>query len=94
MAAGMNPFIRSNFPEGGMDMRLTLIAITLVGVLAAGCSGAPQRDEPSSPDASVPVVQGGQMAPEFTLPQATGKPVTLSDLHGKPVLLYFSMGPG
>jgi cytochrome oxidase Cu insertion factor (SCO1/SenC/PrrC family) len=75
-------------------MRSTLIATTLVGVLAAGCSAAPQRNEPSSPGAFAPVVQRGQMAPDFTLPQATGKPVTLSDLHGKPVLLYFSMGPG
>ncbi len=75
-------------------MRTTLIVTTLVGVLAAGCSAAPQRDEPSSLGSSVPVVQRGQMAPAFTLPQATGKPVTLSDLHGKPVLLYFSMGPG
>ena len=75
-------------------MRTALTVTTLVGLLAAGCSAAPHRDEPFSPGSSVPVVQRGQMAPEFTLPQATGRPVTLSDLHGKPVLLYFSMGPG
>lgn len=75
-------------------MRTALTVTTLVGLLAAGCSAAPHRDEPSSPGSSVPVVQRGQMAPEFTLPQATGRPLTLSDLHGKPVLLYFSMGPG
>ncbi len=75
-------------------MRSTLIATTIVGLLAAGCSTAPQRDEPPSSGALVPVVQRGQVAPDFTLPQATGKPITLSGLHGKPVLLYFSMGPG
>lgn len=78
----------------GTNSRSTLIVTTLVSVLAAGCSAVPQRDEPPSPGASVPVVQRGQMAPDFTLPQAAGKPVKLSDLHRKPVLLYFSMGPG
>lgn len=31
----------------------------------------------------------GQMAPDFTLPQDGGNPVTLSDLRGGPVVLYF-----
>lgn len=75
-------------------MRSTLVATTIVGLVVAGCSTAPQLDEPSSSASSVPVVQRGQMAPDFTLPQASGKPITLSGLHGKPVLLYFSMGPG
>jgi hypothetical protein len=37
----------------------------------------------------------GDRAPTFTLPSASGGKVELSDFAGeKPVLLYFSMGPG
>ncbi len=32
----------------------------------------------------------GQRAPDFTLSDAEGRPLQLSTLHGKPVLLYFS----
>ncbi|MBA3691397.1 MAG: redoxin domain-containing protein [Actinobacteria bacterium] len=71
-----------------------IVSTTFVSLLAAGCSGSPQPDEASSSGASVPAVHRGQVAPDFTLPQATGTPITLSDLHGRPVLLYFSMGPG
>lgn len=31
----------------------------------------------------------GDIAPDFTLPADTGKPLTLSSLRGKPVVLYF-----
>ncbi len=73
-------------------MRPGLGATVLVGILAAGCTASPHELEPSA--STVPVVKRGQMAPPFTLPEATGKPVALSDFHGRPVLLYFSMGPG
>lgn len=36
-----------------------------------------------------PGVAEGQRAPEFTLPDANGKPVRLADFSGKPVVLYF-----
>jgi cytochrome c biogenesis protein CcmG, thiol:disulfide interchange protein DsbE len=35
----------------------------------------------------IPAPQEGFLAPDFTLPDAQGKPVRLSDLRGKPVLL-------
>lgn len=35
------------------------------------------------------MVQIGEMAPEFTLPQDGGADVALSDLRGGPVVLYF-----
>lgn len=35
------------------------------------------------------IVSEGQMAPDFTLPQDGGPDVTLSDLRGQPVVLYF-----
>jgi thioredoxin-dependent peroxiredoxin len=35
------------------------------------------------------VVEEGQPAPNFELSSDAGEPVRLSDLHGKPVVLYF-----
>jgi thioredoxin-dependent peroxiredoxin len=34
-------------------------------------------------------VEAGQKAPDFVLPASDGNPVRLSDLRGKPVVLYF-----
>lgn len=34
-------------------------------------------------------VQAGDEAPDFTLPDTAGNPVTLSDLRGRPVVVYF-----
>lgn len=42
-------------------------------------------------------LQPGDVAPDFTLPDADGKPVSLSSLRGKRVILYFypaAMTPG
>lgn len=35
------------------------------------------------------MVAEGDTAPDFTLPDQDGKPVTLSELRGEPVVLYF-----
>jgi peroxiredoxin Q/BCP len=35
------------------------------------------------------VIEAGQEAPDFTLPDQDGNEVTLSDLRGSPVVLYF-----
>ena len=35
------------------------------------------------------MVTEGELAPDFTLPNESGQPVTLSELRGKPVVLYF-----
>ena len=35
------------------------------------------------------MIKEGQKAPNFTLPSSTGKNITLADLKGKPVVLYF-----
>jgi thioredoxin-dependent peroxiredoxin len=35
------------------------------------------------------VIEQGDVAPDFTLPDQDGNPVTLSDLRGQPVVLYF-----
>jgi peroxiredoxin Q/BCP len=36
-----------------------------------------------------PLVESGHEAPDFTLPSDTGETVTLSQLRGRPVVLYF-----
>ena len=47
------------------------------------------------PGAEVEAPSEGDRAPTFVLPSAAGGNVELSDFSGeKPVLLYFSMGPG
>jgi cytochrome oxidase Cu insertion factor (SCO1/SenC/PrrC family) len=60
------------------------VAAALAAMLPA-CGGA-SHSEPAS--------DLGRQAPGFTLPSANGGSVALSDFTGKPVLLYFSMGPG
>jgi peroxiredoxin Q/BCP len=35
------------------------------------------------------MIKEGQKAPNFTLPSSAGKNITLADLKGKPVVLYF-----
>jgi thioredoxin-dependent peroxiredoxin len=35
------------------------------------------------------MVEEGDSAPDFTLPDQSGDPVTLSELRGRPVVLYF-----
>jgi cytochrome oxidase Cu insertion factor (SCO1/SenC/PrrC family) len=66
----------------------TPAAVLTVAALAAvlpACGGA----SPSEPAGDL-----GRRAPGFTLPSAKGSSVALSDFTGKPMLLYFSMGPG
>jgi cytochrome oxidase Cu insertion factor (SCO1/SenC/PrrC family) len=64
---------------------LTLSAAALATLLPA-CGGALSPGKPTG--------DLGRRAPDFTLPSASGDRVALSDFTGKPVLLYFSMGPG
>jgi cytochrome oxidase Cu insertion factor (SCO1/SenC/PrrC family) len=61
------------------------VAAALAAVLPA-CGGG---SSPSEPPGDL-----GRRAPGFTLPSADGGSVAMSDFAGKPVLLYFSMGPG
>jgi hypothetical protein len=63
-----------------------LVLIGTVVFLAVSCGGG--RDEG-------PRLAEGDAAPSFTLSSAAGMDVSLSDFaRERPVLLYFSMGPG
>ena len=66
------------------------IAVVLLVPLLLGACAQQEAGRPSSGGG----VEVGQTAPDFTLPSANSGKVTLSDFKGKPVLLYFSMGPG
>jgi cytochrome oxidase Cu insertion factor (SCO1/SenC/PrrC family) len=66
------------------------IATTIgFAILAAACTR--NAATPSQREGPMAV---GDTAPAFKLESASGGPVSLSDYMGKPVLLYFSMGPG
>jgi peroxiredoxin Q/BCP len=54
-------------------------------------------DRPESPDTAQPRLAVGDPAPDFTLPADTGEQVSLSDLRGRRVIVYFypaAMTPG
>jgi cytochrome oxidase Cu insertion factor (SCO1/SenC/PrrC family) len=73
-----------------MRSRTWIAAAIGLTILAAACTG--QSGAPSPHDENPIAV--GERAPAFTLDSAKGGTVSLSDYAGKPVLLYFSMGPG
>jgi len=66
-----------------------LAAIVLLPLLGVACSQGQGGQTDSSGGLAVEAP-----APDFTLPSGKGSKVSLSDFEGKPVLLYFSMGPG
>jgi peroxiredoxin Q/BCP len=41
------------------------------------------------PELKRTMISEGQVAPDFTLPTDEGKPLTLSSLRGRPVVLFF-----
>jgi cytochrome oxidase Cu insertion factor (SCO1/SenC/PrrC family) len=67
----------------------TALVVALALLVAAACNPA------ADPGADGSFLSEGDQAPDFTLPSAEGEQVELADLtNHKPVLLYFSMGPG
>ena len=60
-------------------LKVTLLVMLTLGLLVSGCSAGSELSE----------AQVGNLAPDFQLDNLDGKPVALSDLKGKPVLLNF-----
>ena len=60
------------------------LVLGLFSLLLAACAGT----------SSTPANGDMQPAPEFTLPNALGGEVSLSDYAGKPVFLFFHMAVG
>jgi cytochrome oxidase Cu insertion factor (SCO1/SenC/PrrC family) len=73
-----------------MRSRGWIVATIGFAILAAACT----RDAATPSRQQEGPITVGDTAPAFTLKSASGGPVSLSDYAGKPVLLYFSMGPG
>ncbi len=71
-----------------MRSRILLGTAIALAIATTACT----RQEPA-PRTRGPV-EVGQRAPAFSLESSSGGTVSLSDYAGKPVLLYFSMGPG
>jgi cytochrome oxidase Cu insertion factor (SCO1/SenC/PrrC family) len=67
----------------------TAVAAVALVVLAVACGG----EENAGVEQPSPLSVGDE-APSFSLPTAEGGMVSSSDFVGKPMLLYFSMGPG
>jgi cytochrome oxidase Cu insertion factor (SCO1/SenC/PrrC family) len=72
-----------------MRSRILVGTAIALGIVATACT----RQDRTAPAQQGPV-EVGQRAPAFSLESASGSTVSLSDYAGRPVLLYFSMGPG
>ncbi len=65
-------------------MKRTFFIFGVITLLLTACGGSPTES------ASFPSIK----APDFTLPNALGGEVSLSDFEGQPVFLFFHMAVG
>mgnify|MGYP003933340915 CR=1 FL=1 len=73
-----------------------LFALALLAILGAACQEADPELGPADGADLLPVDTGrvavGDTAPDFTLLDRHGEPVTLSDLRGRRIVLVFYRG--
>ena len=65
-------------------MKYTLFVISTLALILAACGGTSSDTQPSDVSS----------APDFTLPNALGGEVSLSDYAGQPKFLFFHMAVG
>jgi cytochrome oxidase Cu insertion factor (SCO1/SenC/PrrC family) len=82
MITTMRSTTSSRWPRG-----LALGVLALAATLAPASAAAPDLD--AKLDAASITPMHGQVPPPFTLPDLTGKPVSLADFRGRAVMLYF-----
>ena len=70
-----------------MDRTRFTGSVLALALVAMACGAEPKTGPPA--------LREGDKAPAFRLPSAQkGATVSLQSFRGRPVLLYFSMGPG
>jgi mycoredoxin-dependent peroxiredoxin len=86
------------FSELNKMKRITFFMLTLLALIAASSTARAQtklgpKDSQALPAADLNRIKAGDAAPDFTLEDQDGKPVTLSDYRGKKtVVLVFYRG--
>ena len=75
-----------------MNVRTLLVSALTLAAAAAAQSPLGPTDGRDLPPSDLNRVQVGQPAPDFTLEDSGGAPVTLSKLRGRRVVLVFYRG--
>ena len=71
---------------------LTLLALIAASSISAGANETRSEGRGRAAAADLNRIKAGDAAPDFTLEDQDGKPVTLSDYRGKTVVLVFYRG--
>src|SRR5215467_13246063 len=69
--------------------RRIIIMLAVAGTLVIIAAGLLRPNTPQSTSARSSSLQIGAVAPDFTLTTPAGKPISLSNFRGKPVMLNF-----
>lgn len=73
--------------DGSMKISIKFISYFLILILGAVWIFISQTTPDNTTEGEIPAPQKGFLAPDFSLPDAAGNPITLADLRGQPVLV-------